>query len=329
MKAVQPVHVIYQDERQCIYEIENGLHVRDVVIEAGIGEPVYIGHLSDLHYNYCNQQDFQEANPVVMSTYENRQWLAHGESVPTGRKCLAFLEDADQLVVNGDTMDYLSHGCMELMQKEIWDRYPEVLASLGGHEITRRMQGKIEDPASLESRLDILKAFWKHDIYYVSKVIKEKVMLVVFFNDRATVNEEQLRRFRADLKLAREKGYIMLLFAHEPIRTCNPKEKCIEHKDVIQIGDPSGYPINFCDGLMLNNHKMMGNDACDPATKAMYQEITNNADVIKAFFAGHRHSHIYLEIQARNADGTSGMIPQFINTASAYQAGHAMRITVK
>jgi len=56
-------------------------------------------------------------------------------------------------------------------------------------------------------------------------------------------------------------------------------------------------------------------------------DLRKNADVIKAFFAGHRR--IYLEIQARNADGAPNMIPQFINTASAYQAGHVMRIKVK
>lgn len=329
MKEVQSIKELYRDDCQCLYVIENGLHVRDVVIEAGLKEPVYIGHISDLHYNYCNQQDFDEANPVILSTYEYRKWLAHAESVPTIRRCFDFLDDVDQIVINGDTLDYLSHGCMEKMREEVWEKHPDVLASLGGHETTRQMQGKVADPTTLESRMEILKTFWKHDIYYVSRVIKDQVMLVVFFNDRARVNDEQLRRFREDMELAREKGYKMLLFAHEPIRTGNPKEACIGHKEVIQIGDPSGYPINACEGLTHNGGGFMGCEKCDETTKAMYKEIISNADLIKGFFAGHWHSHIYLEILAKNSDGTEAVIPQFINTASAYQAGHVMRIIVK
>jgi len=328
MKQVPHIADLYTDDRQELYRIENGLHVRDVVIDAGLAEPVYIGHISDLHYNYCNRQDFEEANPVIMSTYENRKWLANAASVPTIRRCFDFLDDVDQIIINGDTLDYLSHGCMEIMQQEVWDRHPDALVSLGGHDVVRRMQGTVEDPTTLESRLEILRGFWKHDIFYESRVLKDSVMVVVFFNDRARVNEEQLRRFREDLKLAREKGYVMLLFAHEPIRTCNPKERCIRREDIILVGDPSGYPLNACDGTQ-NRNRFMGNDACDEPTRAMFAEIVNNADVVRGFFAGHWHGHISLEIIARTADGRESVIPQFINTASAYEKGHVMRITVR
>ena len=74
---------------------DTGLHVRDVILDAGLGQQTVIGHLSDLHYNYCNAQDFDEANPAVMSTLCHRHWLAGGASVPIVRRCLSFLEDAE------------------------------------------------------------------------------------------------------------------------------------------------------------------------------------------------------------------------------------------
>jgi hypothetical protein len=57
-----------------------------------------------------------------MSTLWHRLWLAGGKSVQLGRCCFDLMDDVDQMVFNGDTLDYLSHGCMELMQMEVWDR---------------------------------------------------------------------------------------------------------------------------------------------------------------------------------------------------------------
>lgn len=332
MKNLQRMETVYTDPNGRagdIYTIENGLHVRDVFIHAGIGEEISIGHTSDLHFNYCNQRDMDEANPVVMSTLEHRYWQANAKSVPNAQRCLAFLSDTDQTVINGDTLDYLSWGAMELMQREIWDRYPDVIATLGGHECVRRMQGLIEDPTTRESRLEILKSFWKHDIYYVSKVIKEKVMVVALLNDLSCFDEAQVARFSKDLALAREKGYVMLVFAHEPIATHNPKDRVIERENALMVGDKNGFPINLCDGIKEDgSRRFLGNRFSDAPTMELYNLIVNNADVIKGFFAGHWHSHMYHEIIAKNSDGTDAIIPQYIHTANAYQNGHAMRIFI-
>ena len=123
MRALNVIQEVYTDptgKAGNIYIIENGLHVRDVYIHAGIGKEITIGHTSDLHFNYCNEQDMAEANPVVMSTLEHRYWQANAKSVPNAVRCLEFLDELDQVVVNGDTLDYLSHGAMEIMQREIW-----------------------------------------------------------------------------------------------------------------------------------------------------------------------------------------------------------------
>lgn len=328
MKQVKKQKKIISIENDVIYIAENGLYVRDVLIDADMGEEVYIGHLSDVHLNYCNKQDFDEAEPVIMSTYENRVWNSNAESVPKLEKTLAFLDDVDQLVINGDTLDYLSHGTMELMQREVWDKCPGVIATLGGHEVLRKMQGKVEDTLSRDERLAMLDKFWKHDMYYISKVIKGKVMIIGMFNDLAQFNEEQKNKLETDIKTAREKDYVILIFIHEPIATHNPKHENFTADMAMLVGDPSGFPKDFCNGISQNS-KLIGNQDCDEITNTVYNLIVNNADVIKGVFAGHHHSDMHLDIIAKTSDGKDATITEYVNTAMAYDDGHLMRITVK
>ena len=165
MKTFEIEKTVCVKENDVIRKATDRTYVRDVTIPAGIGTEIRIGLLSDVHINYCNERDFAEADPVIMSTYENRKWNANAESVPKLQRAFEFLNDMDQIVLCGDTLDYISHGTMELMQKEVWDKHPDVLAVVGGHELHRRMQGKVPDPLTDEERLAIIGQFWKHDIY--------------------------------------------------------------------------------------------------------------------------------------------------------------------
>ncbi len=324
------VKTIYasRDKNDDIYLLDNGLHVREVTLELGLEETVVIGMLSDIHYNYCNQQDLEEADPVIMSTLENRIWLKNAHTVPIARRCLSFLKDADQIVLNGDTLDYISHGSMELMQQEIWDKYPDIIATLGGHEFARNMQGKVPDPIPREERVEKIKTFWKHDIYYVSKLIKNKVLIVGLLNDLAQFNESQYQMLTADIQRARKNDYVILLFAHEPIVSRDPAHSNFTEDMAMLVRDRSGFPKDFYGGVSRGG-KIVGSEQCDDTTKKMYTLITHNADVIKGFFAGHYHSDLHLDILAKNSDGSDAIIPEFIHTATAYDNGHLMRIFIK
>ena len=78
------------------------------------GKPIRISHLTDLHFNFCNQDDIKENDPVLMSTYENREWLKNGSSVENALRTLKHAEGSDAIVITGDILDYLSYGCEEL-----------------------------------------------------------------------------------------------------------------------------------------------------------------------------------------------------------------------
>ena len=326
MRSYDKKEIIRQSPTDRIYRAENGVTLWDVTVDAGIGDEVYIAHLSDLHYNYCNEQDMAEADPVLMSTHEHRLWLYNGASVPNVRHCLAMAEDADAYVFNGDTLDYLSHGTMELMNREIWDNYPDCIATVGGHEVARQMQGQVPEILSYGERLNIVQDYWRHDIYYVSKVIKNKVMIIGFLNNCGWQTAEQTEKLKADLGLAREKGYAVLLFAHEPIATNNPAYATFTVDDILLKGDTGGYPRNYYDGG--SSHLPGGNNA-DAESRAFYDVIYHSADVIKAFFAGHEHNDFKLDILAKTPSGEDAVIPQYVHTTSVIGEGHFMRILVK
>ena len=157
---------------------------------------------------------------------------------------------------------------------------------------------------------------------------RNKVLAIAMLDHEARFREVQLHKLQQDLNLARQNGYTVLIFVHEPFATRNPLYRVFQGEDTMHLGDPSGYPYDFCDGAARNTY-MVGSEDCDDTTKAVYQLITHSADVVKAVFAGHCHSDIHLEIIAQTPDGTPAVIPQFISTALAYGAGHLMRIRIQ
>ncbi len=312
------------DPETWVYKFtDSGITMREVTIDSGKGgDPVYISQLSDLHFNYCNDDDIVSGSEALISTYFNRKWLADGASVPIAENCLKLADAADQIMLTGDVLDYLSLGAMELMQKHIWDKYPDALACLGNHEATRVVEGTVPDETTLESRMQILQDFWPHDIYYTSKVIKDKVMVIQLENGaNSTFWECQIEPFKADLQVAREKGYTVLLFYHIPLTTYNPADEAVK--------PITGEDVTF--NFYKKHHSPFGYEHEDAASREMYDIIVNNADVIKGAFCGHAHYDMNTKIIAKNPDGSPAEIPQYVMaaTGSSYKKGHILWITVK
>ena len=311
-----------------IYSYENGPMVREARIKSkkqGM-KPLEIVQFTDPHFNYCNEKDFAEANPAVMSTHQNRGWLANGAAVDVTRRSLDYAAMSDQTIVTGDILDYLSYGAQELAQKHLFWRDSNLLAAIGGHEVTRVMQGVVPDPTSKESRLEILKSFWCNDIFYESRILGDRVIAVVMDNGSSgTYSKEQFNRLKADLEYARQNDLIVLIFQHEPLCTANPAETDVPF---IRANDPNDSRNFFKDhmgGVWVREHLK------DEWSMRTHDLIRQSADVIKGVFCGHWHSDFYTEILGMDQNGVSNqtVIPQYVLTATVYDnLGHMMKITI-
>ena len=312
---------------------QTGISVRDVAIStAKGGNAVTIIQLPDMHLNYCTDADLQ--NPTLKSTWENRNWLRisregdeyKSKSLKNLKSCLDFVDNErpSQLIVTGDILDYLSDGSFEFANEYIFSPFPHALACLGNHEVYQRMQGEVEETVSFGERMDILKKHWICDISYVSRVLADKVMVVVMDNASAggfgAFTDDQFEKLTNDIATAREKNYAILLFYHIPLATENQKYT-EAHAEPFVKGDRCTEVWNF-------ETRGIHSDSSNPSTKKVYELITSSADVIKAAFCGHKHNDYYTEIIATDINRAKTTIPQYILIGTPYGTGNALRITV-
>lgn len=311
-----------------IYSYENGPMVREAKIKSkkhGM-KPLEIVQFTDPHFNYCNEKDFSEANPALMSTYQNRWWLANGATVDVTRRSFDYAAMSDQTIVTGDILDYLSYGAQELTQKHLFWRDSNLLAAIGGHETTREMQGVVKDTTTEESRLEILKSFWCNDISYESKILGDRVIAVVMDNgSHGTYTEDQFNRLKADLEYARHNDLIVLLFQHEPLCTANPAETDVPFVRPNDANGSRNFFKDYVGGVWVRERLK------DEWSMRTHDLIRQSADVIKGVFCGHRHCDFYTEILGIDQNGVPNqtVIPQYILTATVYDnLGHVMKITI-
>lgn len=312
------------------YGMWNDVKIREVTIDSGKGgAAVTVIQLTDLHIGTCTAEDLK--NPTLKSTFENRKWGANGAFVPNAKASLDYADsqNPDRIVITGDAIDYLSEGSLNLLKETVWDRYRDgddkvsrVLIALGNHEREQKMEGKVDESLTLAEREQMVKDNWEHDILYTSRILKEKVMVIQMDNGMGYFRDEQVPLLRDDLALAREKGYTVLLFFHEPISTGNAKDRDV---NASYVGKGAGTSFNFYTGSTVANPFA---DA-GSTNGAIYQMIVNSADVVRGVFCGHLHADYYTEIQAKTPDGQAKVIPQYVLTGTPYDKGHALKITVQ
>ena len=299
----------------------DGVLSRDITIKSNkLGRPIKIVHMTDLHLNFCNEQDFEENDPTLMSTYENREWLKNGSSLENAIRCLEHAKDSDAIVITGDILDYLSFGCIELAQKHVFTPYKNIIACLGNHEAARKVQGKIPDTMPYEEKEKRLRSIWPNDIRYSSEILGERVMLIQMDNcsKGCYFFKEQIEPFKKDLQTARENEYIVLLFFHINLATRNEEDKDTK---AINVGDKN-YAIISYDNYGINEKN--GN-----ASAEICNIIKTNADIIKGCFCGHMHSDFYTEIVATDKDGNNARIPQYLLIGTPYGKGHILNINIE
>lgn len=310
--------------------------LRHFALDLGLGgETVTILQISDLHFNYLNEQDLAEKNPTLLATVINRKWLANAESVQRCEELFRFVSEFphDQLMVTGDCLDYLSHGAIELTHKYLWEPYPDALITTGNHEYYQVMFNHpretevpiVPETLTIEERIAMLEAAWKHDLYYTSRVLKDKVMVIQLDNGRKSFPDRVVEPLKADLTLAREKGYAVLLFFHIPLCTGNPSETQVMCHYYGDRGNAT--PKDFyrnSQGIFVGGPQ----EDSDNATANVLDLIRNHGDVIRGLFNGHKHGDYYTEFVAATPDGKTVYIPQYTLTASAYPPGNAVVIEI-
>ena len=296
---------------------DNEIKVRDVVIDSGKGgEPVKIVQLTDLHLSWVSEED--KLDPVIASSYEHRAWSKDGRFWEKVKRCLDFAENYDLTVVTGDIFDFYTEETARRTKELVFDQY-KLIASLGNHEPARKMQGLVEETESLEARVKRLEDKWCNDIYYCSRVVGDKVLAIAIDNSSMSrFHDCQIEPLRRDLELAREKGYVVLMFYHDPMSTGNPKYASL---DTLDRGD--------CYNRNFYNSPIQINADSEGASGEIYRMITSSADVIKGLFCGHYHSDFYTEIDATTSTGEKTVIPQYVLKGTVYDKGNALRITVK
>jgi hypothetical protein len=306
-----------EDINMWTYSQQNGITIRDIVIETGKGgEDIEIVQLTDMHLSYVNENDLQD--PGIKSLYDSRTWGRNGQFLGNAVKCLEWSKNADQIVITGDIYDYLTSEVITQVNKHIFSAYDNVMACLGNHEA-------IAWTGTFSERMDVLKDAWVNDVYYSSKVLGDKVMLIQMDNGTRSENgvfgdfwDSQVPLLTADLATARAEGYTVLLFFHIPLATYNIKYR---NAQAIMAGKGAITAYNYATGGSCST--LIGAD------KEIYDLITTNGDIIKGCFNGHHHSDFYTEIVATDPSGNKANIPQYTIMSTAYTGGHALRITVK
>ena len=306
---------------------ENGLIIHRVYIDADLDEEKNILLLSDVHLSNWNLRDFEEKNPIILETIDKRRSTFKREDTFLNiERIMNYAGLFDKVIVAGDSIDYLTWGAVDYVQKYIYNKCPSALVLLGNHDTKRVIGHTMHDQSSLESREEMLKTVIKTDIHYHSEIIGEKVLIIGLNNGQEKYTPYQYERLLADIKIAREKSLSVLVFQHEPICTYNENEKEVTP---IYMSSPGSYwgGRNFC-----NHPGKVGSPNSDEITMQAYRLITDNADIIKGVFCGHWHNEAYTQIVGsckENGTKIEKMIPQYVTDAAAYDNGHVMIITLR
>ena len=297
--------------------------LREVTINlGGDGEPIEIYQLTDIHFNAIYEDE------DAMTKRSEKEW---GHAFPdnetilaTYKRCMNYAaERADRIVLTGDLVNYYSRANYDVLEQYVFRAAEtvnpalkgKVLMTSGNHDCT--FPGAKSDLTRYETYHKTMEDLYRKygvDLEYTSQVIDERVMVVVLDNASwydvrsARFTANQLEKLGRDIALAREKGYVMLLFGHVPL----PTKNSAGHSAYINF-DPNGYT--------------------DAASKEVYNLITNSADVIKGYFTGHNHGDEYLEIIAKTPDGKAAFIPQYVlrdmSREKAGGTGEMTRIILK
>ncbi len=327
----------------------------DAVGENGNLDPTTVMQLTDIHFTYADDVDVAENNIYTMTSWSQRQgngtFFTSDLDFSNYRmqwilKALEYSAAVgDQTVVTGDMIDFISHGNLTLMNRVIAEPYSNSLMLVGNHEPVRLVSetASLSDPDKWSAEYyQILNKFWvDHDLTYSSKMVGKEVMVIQMDNSHYFFTQAQVDKLTADLAIAREKGYTVLVFTHIPFVPTDgaSSQELLMGKGGFAVGPDDTADSYYIQSQNTNQSLIDGRNAdweaegkksftpaeYVAATEAMYNLIVDNGDIIKGVFNGHKHNTVYSRLYREG--GT--VVPQYTLAASFIDGGVVMKITVR
>jgi len=326
-----------------IYKYSNKLCVSEYILDWYNNDSLTeIAQVTDTHFVYKSSEDVFNDYEPTLTTYASsgRQWY---ESLNVQSKVLDVMEFAsfaDKTIVTGDVVDYTSPGTLQVAERLLWGTNTavgiranatgtsNVLATVGNHEPLEALSG-VDYGKSKEDVLDDLKVGWSNDIVYHSEMVYNKdgkngAMTVLIDNGTGTIDPTLADKLAASVAEAREKNAPVLIFMHIPVSD-GSEEKTVP--EVIGDTNLKGTAANQKESL--DNKALMGGSSYTDANgNALYDVITENADIIRGIFVGHKHGYMYSEVQGTGAS-RAYTIPQFVLGAAHLDNGYVLKINIK
>ncbi len=339
--AVDPASTVVgskDDYNTYVYKTANGISVREAHIQSNRGDgEVTLVQIADTHLSEAlNAVD--TASPfasLIQKSYAHSQptWQKTDGTIDARAnltKCMTYASYFDQTVHTGDLLSYLSDANIQMAKKLVWEVDPNAILVTGNHDTARDYQAT-DYTTTLDARALYLEqglGFAEGYSDYYSKVVKNKVMVIAFNNNIKPSNATVIK-MRRDIDKAREMGYVVLVFCHEPFLTENPddsnvleleKEPSTASDRLMNFYKPTNYPTDYFGGT-----NSTGNE------KVVWDLIKENGDVVRGIFGGHWHVTNFSSLPAKTASGADTSIPQYLlrSTPSGGTAGgHVTRIRV-
>ncbi len=323
-----------EDDVYNIYKY-GGMNIRDVVIDTGIEgmTETDIFFVSDPHFNYISRKDITNGLETTLSSYRGRSWARDGWTISPSVNAVNFGASFDHMVMGGDAVDYISYGGLDVTSRVFTQRAvnDNITMVTGNHEVEELSQADmtLSNILSVEQRHKFCQPGWANDVYYSSRIINEKVMVIGLDNSRVIYWNSQLEPLTRDLQYARENGLAVLIFQHIPMLTMNPEETAYKFGNT-HITDYFGTEENgkATDTVNMSTKSGYVGLKTDEATQEVCTLIRQNADIIKGVFHGHEHCNMYTEIVGLDANGnpTDARIPQHGIAGIHYNAAMAIKI---
>lgn len=313
-----------------------------LVSSGKITKPLEVISFGDQHFNYTDDTD--KENPEIMYAKYRRGYGVnpvdkHYQSVQT---MMEYASMADYTIFTGDTIDFYMHGSLELAKDTMWDKSPQSLTALGFHDyVVYTINGRSDKEFNQSAAREVLKRYMNTDdaiqtpdgknITYARYDVPGTPLRFIYLDDSRNgqfyYSDGIQDYLKADIEDAKANGKYIFLMKHE--NTCNndsDSEKVHEFSGGTYDADGNYVPFTNSDGTGQKwiDSKTSGGDvwfntkagteSYDQVrgTKAVYDLIFHNADVIAGVLHGHVHANYITTIKADYTDENGNVIERDI-----------------